>query len=1144
MYPLIRVLMLHVFIISTAISSAVSAAEPVRIGVLAFRPKPQTLVQWKPLGIALKQAMPSREFVIEALTFPELEAAVVNRQVDFVLTNPGHYVLLTKRIGLLAPLATLATNDNGKSSTEFGGVIFTREGQANIHKLSDIRGKSVAVTSTESFGGYQMQAFELSRIGIRLPQDAKLIATGMPHDNVVQAVLSGRAEVGFVRTGVLEGMAREGKLNLKQLRIINRQNKPNFPALLSTRLYPEWTFAALPHIDENLARHVAAAIFMLEENTSATRAMDIHGFVVPADYTPVADLLKELRLPPFDEAPEFTLNDVWSRYLWQNITALIAIGIILLLGLHLLVTRRKMWANYERFRTLFDRASDGILIVSPKGELVSTNESFAQMHGYTPQEMQALNLRDLDTPVSAGQMPERMQRIMAGEMLTFEAENYRKDGSFFPMEVTASLIMLDGEPMIQSFARDITERKLAEAKLSESELRYRLLIETANEGIVVAQGNTLKFINNRVMELSGYSEAELMALPFIEFIYEDDRELILNNFQKRLRGETVDQRYQVRIMTKDKCIKWVEMSGAQIEWEGHMATFNFVTDITERIVHEHQLEHIAHYDALTNLPNRVLLADRLHQGMTQGQRHGQSLAVAYLDLDGFKAINDSHGHDIGDHLLKIVAANMKQVLREGDTLARIGGDEFVAVLLDVHDIDSSEPMLNRLLASAAQPVEIGAHVLQVSASLGVTFYPQKEGVDADQLLRQADQAMYQAKLAGKNRYYVFDADQDNSIRGHHESLEEIRRALIGREFVLYYQPKVNMRTGMVVGAEALIRWQHPEMGLLPPGVFLPVIEDHPLAVEIGEWVIDTALSQLEIWHQAGLDIPVSVNVGALQLQQAGFVANLRAILAAHPNIKPSYLQIEVLETSALQDISLVSQVMEACREIGVSFALDDFGTGYSSLTYLKRLPVSVLKIDQSFVRDMLDDPDDLAILEGVLGLAIAFRREVIAEGVETLESGAMLLQLGCDHAQGFGIARPMPGQDMPAWAASWRPDATWADSRPVSRDDLPILFASVEHRAWIAAIESYLKNELETAPPIDPHQCRFGQWLDSVGFARYEKQPVFDVIDALHRQVHTLGAKLLELHVYGQNTEARARLGELHELSDKLLQQLKSLTQA
>jgi len=448
-------------------------------------------------------------------------------------------------------------------------------------------------------------------------------------------------------------------------------------------------------------------------------------------------------------------------------------------------------------------------------------------------------------------------------------------------------------------------------------------------------------------------------------------------------------------------------------------------DISAIKKREHELERSAHFDELTCLPNRVLLADRLRHAMVQTQRRGQLLAVAFLDLDGFKAINDNHGHEMGDQLLIAVAARMKQALREGDTLARLGGDEFVAVLIDLVDVTASEPLLTRMLAAAAQPVHVGDLELQVSASLGVTFYPQAEDIDTDLLLRQADQAMYQAKLAGKNRYHFFDAELDGGVRSYHEGLERIRRALTEREFVLYYQPKVNMRTGTVIGAEALIRWQHPEEGLLPPSMFLPVIENHQLAFELGEWVIDSVLTQMELWHMAGLDIPVSVNVGTRQLQHMNFVERLRALLGAHPCVSSDYLVIEVPETKALEDLARVSQVINACREIGVTLILDHFGIGYSSLIYLKHLPVTQIKIDKSFVHSMLKTPDDLAILESVLGLAAAFHRQILAEGVETVEHGEMLLQLGCELAQGYAIAHPMPAHEMSGWLATWRTYPSW-----------------------------------------------------------------------------------------------------------------------
>lgn len=431
------------------------------------------------------------------------------------------------------------------------------------------------------------------------------------------------------------------------------------------------------------------------------------------------------------------------------------------------------------------------------------------------------------------------------------------------------------------------------------------------------------------------------------------------------------------------------------------------------------LEHIAHYDPLTHLPNRVLLADRMQQAMLQCQRRGNSLAVAFLDLDGFKTVNDLHGHSMGDELLIAVAGRLRTALREGDTLARIGGDEFVAILTDLENSKDCEPILSRLLSAAAEPLTLHHIDLQVSASIGVTIYPQ-DGVDAEQLLRHADQAMYLSKQAGKNCFHLFDVAQDTAIKVQRDDLTQIQRALMHREFVLYYQPKVNMRSGQVFGAEALIRWQHPVKGLLTPANFLPAVENHLFSIELGEWVIATALAQLQQWHAQGIDVSVSVNVGALQLQQPDFTQRLENLLSPYPRSLYAKLELEILESSALDDIEKVSKVIHLCQAMGIRFALDDFGTGYSSLRYLKRLPAEVLKIDQSFVRDMLDDEGDLAIIHGVIGLASAFNRSVIAEGVESIESGEKLLAIGCDSAQGYGIARPMPAEAFPAWIRQWQ----------------------------------------------------------------------------------------------------------------------------
>jgi diguanylate cyclase (GGDEF)-like protein len=434
---------------------------------------------------------------------------------------------------------------------------------------------------------------------------------------------------------------------------------------------------------------------------------------------------------------------------------------------------------------------------------------------------------------------------------------------------------------------------------------------------------------------------------------------------------------------------------------------------------------MAHFDGLTGLPNRLLKADRLNQAMIQARRTGHGLALVYIDLDGFKAINDAHGHATGDQMLVAVASQMQAMLREGDMLARIGGDEFVAVLIEISELTACVPLLERLLIAAAQPVLVGDLRLQVSASLGVTFYPQDKPVEADQLLRQADHAMYQAKLTGKGSYQIFDARQAAHLRSYHETLQRIHQAFADREFLVYYQPKVNMRSGALVGLEALIRWQHPTKGLLSPAAFLPLFEDHPLSIQVGEWVMDTALAQMVAWQHLGLHLPISVNLGTHQMQQLDFVMRLSALLARHPEVAPADFELEILETSPLRDTVHAAQVIDECHRLGVRFALDDFGTGYSSLTYLKRLKVATLKIDQGFVRDMLSNPDDLLILKGILGLASAFGYEVIAEGVETIAHGKLLMQIGCDLAQGNVVAMPMPTHEVMNWAKHWHVNRLW-----------------------------------------------------------------------------------------------------------------------
>lgn len=379
------------------------AAEPVRIGILSFRPKVETLKQWQPLAVLLKQSIPDRDFSIEPLNYEELNLAVASRQLDFVLTNPGHFVYLSRTVGVSAPLATLVMKENGQALSVFGGVIFSRADRADIQTLSNVRGKTVATPNQGSLGAYQMQAYELQSVGIRLAEDVRLMETGLPQNRVVDAVLSGKADIGLVRTGFLESLAREGRLEMNQLKVLNRQSLPGFPVSASTRLYPEWPIVAMPQINEALARQVLAALLLLPEDGASAQAMGIAGFSVPADYTPVADLLREMRMPPFEQAPTFTLRDVWARYQWPMVAAFVALVLILVLGFRLFLTRRELQLQHEtvldqkrrlelsetRFQLAIEGAEAGVWDNDLVSGALYHSPRMYEMLGYTAEELPA-----------------------------------------------------------------------------------------------------------------------------------------------------------------------------------------------------------------------------------------------------------------------------------------------------------------------------------------------------------------------------------------------------------------------------------------------------------------------------------------------------------------------------------------------------------------------------------------------------------------------------------------------------------------------------------------------------------------------------------------------------------------------------------
>ena len=570
------------------------------------------------------------------------------------------------------------------------------------------------------------------------------------------------------------------------------------------------------------------------------------------------------------------------------------------------------------------------------------------------------------------------------------------------------------------------------------------------------------------------------------------------------------------------------------------------TDINERYEKNRQIQQITDNDTLTELANRERVSRFLKTQLATSRKKHELIAVISLDLDNFKTVNDHHGHAIGDRLLVILAKRLKSLIRNSDLVGRIGGDEFAIILPELKSIDEAEKMASRILSLVSSTIELDRQKYQITTSLGITVFPFDDS-DAEMLLRHADQAMYKAKEEGKNQSHIFDTNKDHEIQTRNELVHQLENAIKLDELVLFYQPKVNMRTGAVIGAEALIRWQHPDEGLLAPGSFLPHIEYHDLIVDIGNWVLRKALTQLDSWLKQGLDISVSINIAAKQILKRNFFDSLSMLLKEFPDVPTHQIELEILESSALDNIEHVIKVIKQCQKIGIKFSLDDFGTGYASLSYLRDIPVDTLKIDQSFVLNLLENKKDLTLIEAVVGLANAFQRDIIAEGVETTEQGVLLMRLGCDQGQGYGIAKPMPAKDFPAWVKQFKPKKEWSIWADTSWEmgDFPLLVAQYDHIDWVKRIlimlESNFDNTIKNLTVSNHYECRFGHWYYGHGKQHYGQSQAFIDLEPIHLQVHKVGQEIIQLANKGNIDLARKKTTILLDLKDQVLLQLTKL---
>ncbi|MFZ6757726.1 EAL domain-containing protein [Undibacterium sp. Ji50W] len=599
----------------------------------------------------------------------------------------------------------------------------------------------------------------------------------------------------------------------------------------------------------------------------------------------------------------------------------------------------------------------------------------------------------------------------------------------------ANLTNVDGEPVGSIGAMiDISERIQAQAALAAENEKVETTLASIGDAVISTDvDGRILMLNKLAQQLSGWSREEACEhhLQDVFFLADSVSRVGLGDFVNNIcNSEDVLQASNQILAARGGRQIEVDYTAAPIRQKDGSVTGCVLVfrDVSERRQLIQQLSWQAGHDVLTGLENRASLAERFSLAINSAREQQCWLAVCLLDLDYFQVINEKYGHEFADKLLQQVARRLEISVGSSNSVARLGGDEFVVLLHNQTDVAGVELNLALLLAELAQPYEIEQRMVSMSASIGVAIYP-RDDINADTLLRCADQAMYQAKLSGRNQFHLFDAEQDQQLRTHHNQRARVRQALHQSELCLYFQPKVNMRLGHVTGMEALLRWQHPEHGIVGPLEFLPLVEHTDLIIDIGDWVLQQAMEQLRLWNREHQQWIVSVNIAARHFQSKNFLPRLRKILADYPDVAPERLEIEILESAAIQDIQHVREVMLASQKMGVSFALDDFGTGYSSLSYLKRLPANTLKIDQSFVRDMLEDKDDLAVISAVIGLARAFNREVIAEGVESAEHGVALMRLGCMLAQGYGVARPMPALQVSDWAKNYIMPPIWSQGK-------------------------------------------------------------------------------------------------------------------
>ena len=693
------------------------------------------------------------------------------------------------------------------------------------------------------------------------------------------------------------------------------------------------------------------------------------------------------------------------------------------LGISANITQRKrmeeaLRASETRYRKILEMANDAIFIADPRtGMLLDANRKAQSLVGRSLEELQEMTQAQLHPPEDADHYRQLFQENLHHDHQVFrDIFVVNRSGEKIPVEISAGPVNIDGQKLMIGIFRDISERLASEKALLESEELFRRTFDTAEIGMGLL-GLDLGFlkINRAACRMLGHREQEFLDKTVFDVTHPDELDLARQHLERLLAGQVEEDvcHLETRLMTRDRQTIWTSLTLSLVRNDQGRAQYVVieVDDITHRKSAEEEIRQLAYHDALTGLPNRTLFRDRLFQALAQGQRDDHSVALLFLDLDRFKDINDSLGHSVGDLLLQAVAERLNHSARRSDTVSRQGGDEFVVLLTSVRDAHEVTIVAQKILHLLSEPFIIEGQELFTSTSIGISLFP-FDGDDADTLLKNADTAMYAAKERGRNTFQFFSEEMNSRAMDRRELEADLRRALQQNEFFLAYQPQVDLRAGKLVGVEALLRWNHPTKGLIPPDRFIPVAEEGGLINAIGAWVLNKACAQNRLWQDMGFTpFPVSINISGHQFKRRDLVETVEQALEVS-GLEPHLLELELTESVLMENAEITIENLTDLKIRGVKLSIDDFGTGYSSLSYLKHFPIDRIKIDRSFVHDITNNADDAAIVETIIAMAHNLDLGVIAEGVETRDQLEFLRARHCFEMQGFYFSPPLPEEEL------------------------------------------------------------------------------------------------------------------------------------